>query len=99
MAENWNSANKDLFYGKDGDLAGQDKESQEVSMLALHLLQSSLVFINTQLLQTVLRDPKWAGKLTDEDRRALSPLFWVHINPYGRFRLDMDTRLDLGLAA
>jgi hypothetical protein len=29
------------------------------------------------------------------DRRALSPLFWSHINPYGRFRLDMDTRLDL----
>lgn len=25
----------------------------------------------------------------------LSPLFWTHINPYGRFRLDMDTRLDL----
>lgn len=35
VVENWNSANKDLFYGKDGDLAGQDKESQEVSMLAL----------------------------------------------------------------
>jgi TnpA family transposase len=39
------------------------------------VLQSSLVFINTQLLQAVLRDPIWAGKLTDEDRRALSPLF------------------------
>jgi hypothetical protein len=25
----------------------------------------------------------------------LSPLFWTHINPYGRFRVDMDTRLDL----
>ncbi|WP_184546813.1 Tn3 family transposase [Streptosporangium becharense] len=55
--------------------------------------------MNTQLLQAVLRDPKWAKKLTDEDRRALSPLFWVHINPYGRFRLDMNTRLDLSLAA
>ncbi|MFF7705448.1 Tn3 family transposase [Streptomyces lydicus] len=31
VVENWSSANKDLFYGKDGDLAGQDKESQEVS--------------------------------------------------------------------
>jgi TnpA family transposase len=43
VVENWNSANKVLFYGKDGDLAGQDNESQEVSMLALHLLQSALV--------------------------------------------------------
>jgi hypothetical protein len=25
-------------------------------------------------------------------------LFWSHINPYGRFRLDMDTRLDLSAA-
>jgi len=33
--------------------------------------------------------------MTDEDRRALSPLFWAHLNPYGRFVLDMDTRLDL----
>jgi hypothetical protein len=67
-------------------------------MLTFHLLQSSLVFINTQLLQAVLRDPKWAGKVTDEDWRGLSPLFWAHVNPYGRFRLDMDTRLDLTAA-
>ncbi len=39
-----------------------------------------------------------AGRLTEEDRRGLSPLFWSHINPYGRFRLDMDTRLDLTAA-
>ncbi|MGW7688379.1 Tn3 family transposase [Streptomyces asiaticus] len=93
VVENWNSANKDLFYGKDGDLAGQDKESQEVSMLALHLLQSALVHVNT------LADEKWAGTLTDADRRALSPLFWTHVNPYGRFELDMDSRLDLGLTS
>lgn len=30
----------------------EDKESQEVSMLALHLLQSALVHVNTLLLQT-----------------------------------------------
>ncbi|MEK2474221.1 Tn3 family transposase [Streptomyces noursei] len=45
--ENRNSADHDLFYGKDGDLTGSDKESQEVSMLALHLLQSALVYTST----------------------------------------------------
>ncbi|MFC9285109.1 Tn3 family transposase [Streptomyces sp. NPDC057052] len=98
VVENWNSANKDLFYGKDGDLAGADKESQEVSMLALHLLQSALVHVNTLLVQEVLADPKWADKLTDADWRALSPLFWTHVNPYGRFELDMNSRLDLDLS-
>ena len=29
------------------------------------------------------------------EQRALTPLFWTHINPYGRFQLDMTTRLDL----
>lgn len=99
VVENWNSANQDLFYGKDGDLTGADKESQEVSMLALHILQSSLVHVNTLLMQQVLADPKWADTLTEADRRALSPLFWTHVNPYGRFELDMSSRLDLDPAA
>jgi hypothetical protein len=67
-------------------------------MLALHLLQSALVHVNTLLLQQVLADPKWADMLTDADRRALSPLFWTHVNPYGRFELDMNSRLELDLA-
>lgn len=83
VVENRNSANDKSFYGREGVLTGADREHAEVSMLALHLLQSSLVFINTQLLQAVLRDRQWAGKLTEEDRRGLSPLFWWHVNPYG----------------
>ncbi|MBB5925616.1 Tn3 family transposase [Streptomyces echinatus] len=56
VVENWNCANHDLFYGKSGDLTGSDKESQEVSMLALHLLQSALVHVNTLLLQDIRPD-------------------------------------------
>jgi hypothetical protein len=64
-------------------------------MLALHLLQAALVHVNTLLLQEVLAEPKWVERLSDADRRALSPLFWTHVNPYGRFELDMSDRLDL----
>jgi TnpA family transposase len=95
VVENWNSANAALFYGKDGNLTGAEREHQEVSMLALHLLQSALVHVNTLLMQRVLDEPARAAELTDADRRALSPLYWTHVNPYGTFRLDMDTRLDL----
>jgi TnpA family transposase len=94
VVENWNSANTAIFYGKDGELTGPDREHQEVSMLALHLLQSALVHVNTLLLQKVLADPTWAQRLTDADRRALSPLYWSHIRLYGTFTLDMDARLD-----
>jgi TnpA family transposase len=98
VVENWNSANDVVFYGKDGKLTGPDRETVEVSMLALHLLQSCLVLVNTLLLQRVLTDPKWEKRLTAEDRRGLNALFWSNVNPYGRFQLDMDTRLDLDLA-
>jgi TnpA family transposase len=97
IVEHWNSGNTVIFYGKDAELTGADREHQEVSMLALHLLQSALVHVNTLLLQRVLREDGWRERLSADDRRALTPLFWSHVNPYGRFRLDMDTHLDLGL--
>ena len=91
VVENWNSCNNVIYYGKEGGLTGADAENQAVSMLALHLLQSALVHINTILLQAVLAEPHWAEQLIEDDRRALSPLFWTHVNPYGHFSLDMDT--------
>jgi hypothetical protein len=38
---------------------------------------------------------EWKGRLTDIDLRALSPLKWQHINPYGTFTLNMLHRLPL----
>jgi TnpA family transposase len=96
VVENWNSGNKDIYYGKGGDLTGPDREHAEVSMLALHLLQSALVHVNTALLQVLLSQQDWAARMTGADRRALTPLFWEHVNLYGKFDLDMTTRLDLG---
>ncbi|MFD8888847.1 Tn3 family transposase, partial [Streptomyces erythrochromogenes] len=87
-----------LFYGKDGDLTGSDKESQEVSTLTLHLLQSALVHVNTLFLQDILSE-EWQKRLTDADRGALSPLFWTHVNPYGRFEPDMNSHLALAATA
>ncbi len=84
-----------IFYGKDSELTGPDRETQEISMLALHLLQSALVHINTILIQRVLSELEWADRLSHDDRRGLTPLFWSNINPYGTFSLDMTQRLDL----
>jgi hypothetical protein len=71
------------------------RPAAETSMLALHLLQSGLVHINTLLLQQVLAEPAWAKKLSAEDRRGLTAMFWSNINPYGTFWLGMDKRLGL----
>nr|BFD96529.1 hypothetical protein KitaXyl93_78890 [Kitasatospora sp. Xyl93] len=50
-------------------------------------------------MQQVLADPKGANQLTRRRPPGLSPLFWTHVNPYGRFELDMNGRLDPGPAA
>jgi hypothetical protein len=47
------------------------------------------------MLQDVLAESKWAGTLTPEDRRGLTPLFWQHVPPYGEVKLDMTARLSI----
>jgi TnpA family transposase len=94
VIEQWNSANLALSYGRGAELPGADREHQEVSMLALHLLQSALVLVNTKLLDRVLAEPEWARRMTDPDRRGMTPLFWSNVALYGRWHLDMDHRID-----
>jgi hypothetical protein len=67
-----------------------------MGMLCLRIMQAALVYVNTLMLQDVLADPKWEGILTPEDRRGLTPLFWLHVLPYGEVKLNMGTRLALG---
>ena len=58
-------------------------------MLALHLLQICLVYINTLMIQRVLTEPDWTQRTLPDDLRALTPLIYAHVTPYGTFRLDM----------
>jgi hypothetical protein len=68
-------------------------------LLAHHLLQSSVVDINTFMMPQVLAEPTWQGRLTPTDLRALTPLQWRHVHPYGTFPLHMHERLLLAYAA
>jgi hypothetical protein len=95
VVENWNSANDFILYGKGGELASNKLEDQEILRLSLRLFQVSLVYVNTLMIQQVLAEPEWQGRLTAVDLRALSPLKWQHVNPYGTFTLNMQERLPL----
>ena len=95
VVENWNSANSFIFYGKRGEVSTNDVDAQEVAILSMHLLQSCLVYVNTLMVQEVLAEPAWAQRMTEEDWRALTPLFYGHVNPYGRFDLNMAIRIPL----
>lgn len=95
VVENWNSANDFIFYGERGEFATNRVEDQELGVLSLHLLQVCLVYVNTLFIQEVLAEPAWNDRMTVDDWRAITPLIYHHVNPYGRIELDMARRLPL----
>ena len=95
VVEQWNGATDFVFFARRGEMVSNRREDHEISMLALHLIQNCMVYINTLMIQKVLAQPHWQGKLTPRDYAALTPLIWEHVNPYGRFDLDMNSRLAL----
>jgi hypothetical protein len=71
-------------------LATNSRAQQEISTLCLQLLQNCLILINTLLVERTIAQGQLLEQLSADDRRALSPLFYEHVNPYGLFALDMD---------
>ena len=57
-----------------------------------------MVYINTLMIQQVLTDDTWWARMTPDDLRALTPLIYAHVTPYGTFKLDMQARLPLEAA-
>jgi TnpA family transposase len=99
VVESWNGANGVLAYGKRGDIQTNRRDEQELFVLCLRILQAALVYVNTLMLQDILDEPPWAEMLTPADRRGLTPLFWMHVLPYGEVNLDMTSRLNLAQPA
>lgn len=81
--------------GKGGELATNTRDDQETGMLCLHLLQACLVYINPLMVQQVLSAPARMEQMGAAELRALTPLIYSHVTPYGTFSLDMETRLPI----
>ena len=96
VVERLNTVMDFIFYGKLGQIATNNTDDQELSILCLHLLQACMVYINTLIIQQILSQPYWQDRFTPEDYRALTPLFSGHINPYGLFPLDFNKRIVIG---
>jgi len=91
---------RQVFHGQRGQLRQHYREGQEDQLGALGLVLNAIVLWNTRYLDAALTQLRRNGyPVDDADVDRLSPLVHDHINVYGRFRLDMDTRLDLTAAA
>ena len=95
VIENWNGANTFIYFGKSGEFATNRLDEQEIAALSLHLLQICLVYVNTLLIQRVLAEPQQFRQMKKEDLRALTPLIYSHVTPYGLFRLDLSERMEI----
>lgn len=93
VIENCNSTVEFIFFARNSELTSNQLANQEISILALHLLQVCLVYVNTLMIQDVLKEDKWIKGMEKEDLRALTPLIYQHITPYGSFDLDMNKRI------
>jgi hypothetical protein len=84
-----------IFHGKQGEISTNDREDQEISILALHLVLVCIIYVNTLIIQEVLSNPSRTYTLTKPDLRAITPMIHAHINPHGIVILDMGKRLNL----
>lgn len=89
VVELWNGVSKFIFYGRVGEISTNREKSQELSVLSLHLLQLSMVYVNTMMIQQIVYESNLINELSPEDKRAITPLIYEDINPYGLFQLDL----------
>jgi TnpA family transposase len=86
VVENWNGIVEFIFYGRKTELQTNDPNLQELAVLCLQLLQNAVILANTVMVERVLELDGLLAQLRPGDR--ISPLFTLHINPYGGFELD-----------
>ena len=50
MVEQWNGAMDFMFFARRGEMGSNRREDHEISMLALHLIQNCMVYVNTLMI-------------------------------------------------
>jgi TnpA family transposase len=86
-----------LFFAHAGQVRRRQHEEQTNQALCLNLLTNAVVAWNTVYLQAALDDLEPEGHFGDVDRGHLSPAIYGHVNPYGRYRFDVDLARQTGL--
>jgi hypothetical protein len=65
---------------------------------ALYLVQAAIGHLNTLLIQIVLAEPAWRGRLTGNGRHGLPALSWTRLHLCGRLEPGLGRHFDLGFA-
>ena len=80
-----------LFFGKEGAVRGRTFQDQVNTFSCLSVLHNAVVAWNTLRIGEVVAGLRDEGhEILDHDLARTSPLLHSHINPFGRYRFDLD---------
>jgi TnpA family transposase len=80
-----------LFFANDGNVRKHQPEEQTDQALCLSLPVDAVILWNTVHYQEALDGLGAEGySVNGEDLAHLSPMRYAHVNPYGRYRLNLD---------
>lgn len=86
-----NELSRFLFFGQEGALRGREFGDQAQSFSALAVLHNAVVAWNILMVEEVVGKLRAAGhELADEVLAMTTPLLRKHINPFGRYHIDLD---------
>lgn len=92
--ENLHALRSFLFFAGEGKMKKRDPEDQGDQALCLNLLTDAVITWNTVYYQKVLDELAHEGyPQRDEDIAHLWPTRYAHINPYGKYTIDVDEEL------
>ena len=52
-----------------------------------------MIYVNTQMYQSILSNPEFRASMSAEDYKGITPLIYENVNPYGNIELNLDERL------
>lgn len=78
-----------LFYGKLGEIAGQEDESLDHQVACLNLLTNAIIVFNTVHIANIVTELRQGGlQVAEDDLARIWPTRLKHINLLGRFVFD-----------
>ena len=82
-----------LFFAHEGKLQRRQADQQTNQILCLNLVTNALVTWNTVYMNAAIERLRAEGRIDrDIDLGHLSPALYGHVNPYGKYRFEIEAR-------
>ena len=82
-----------LFFAHEGKVQRRQADQQTNQILCLNLVTNAIVTWNTVYMNAAIERLRAEGRIgRDIDLGHLSPALYGHVNPYGKYRFEVEAR-------